>query len=173
LTNKGITNKLSWRLEKLIVARYFGDFVMEEGRKKPIMLGVIVVCFVLAGVIYLKTRSGGADYRRLKGQTWVVCRNDTCGHSWQMDLVDYHEFIEKNADPRVPLAPPVTCPECGEPSGYRAVKCAQCGAVFEEGTVPADFADKCPKCGYSQTKVNRDKAAEERRAAKEAKDKQR
>ncbi len=142
---------------------------MEESRKKPIMLGVIVVCFVLAGVIYLKTRPGGVDYRGLKGQTWVLCRNDTCGHSWQMDLEEYHTFIIKNADPRSPLPPPITCKECGEPSVYRAVKCAKCEATFERGTVPAGFADKCPKCGYSQIKVDREKAAEERRAAKDKK----
>ncbi len=145
---------------------------MEESRKKPVMLGVIVVCFVLAGVVYLKTRPRGIDYKPFRGKiTWVLCRNSECGHSWEMDLAEYHKFIQKNADPRVPLAPPITCPKCGEPSGYRAVKCAKCGAVFEEGTVPADFADKCPKCGYSQTAVDRKKAAEARRAAKEAKDK--
>ena len=146
---------------------------MEESRKKPIMLGVIVVCFVLAGVVYLKTRPGGLDLSGLSGQTWVLCRNSECRHSWQMDVKEYHMFIQKNADPRSPLAPPITCKECGEPSVYRAVKCAKCGAVFERGTVPADFADRCPneECRYSQTEVNRRKAAEARRAAKEAKDK--
>ena len=148
---------------------------MEEGRKKQIMLGVIVVCFVLAGVIYLRTRPGGVDYSGIIGQTWVLCRNDTCGHSWEMDSVEYHKFIRKNVDPGSSLPPPITCKKCGEPSGYRAVKCAKCGAVFERNTVPADFADRCPneECRYSQTEVNRRRAAEERRAAKEAKDKQR
>ncbi|MHC4676703.1 MAG: hypothetical protein ACYTBZ_29820 [Planctomycetota bacterium] len=146
---------------------------MEESRKKPIMLGVIVVCFVLAGVIYLKTRPGGDDYSGLKGQTWVLCRNGTCGHSWEMDVVEYHKFIQKNLDTSMEVAPPLTCPKCNEPSGYRAVKCAKCEAIFERGTVPADFADRCPneKCGYSQSEVNRIRAAEERRAAKEAEDK--
>ena len=147
---------------------------MEESRKKPVMLGVIVVCFVLAGVIYLKTRPGGLGLEQFRGElTWVLCRNSECRHSWQMDLEEYHKFIQKNADPRSPLPPPITCKKCGEPSVYRAVKCAKCEAIFERGTVPADFADRCPneECRYSQTAVDRTKAAEERRAAKEAKDK--
>ena len=88
-----------------------------------------------------------------------------------MDLKEYHTFIQKNADSSSFLPPPITCKKCGEPSVYRAEKCAKCGAIFERGTVPADFADRCPKCGYSQTEVNRREAAEERRAAKEAKEK--
>ena len=90
---------------------------MEESRKKPVMLGVIVVCFVLAGVVYLRTRPGRLDLSGFKGKlTWVLCRNSECGHSWEMDLEEYHKFIQKNADPRSPLPPPITCKECGEPS---------------------------------------------------------
>ncbi|GAG65065.1 unnamed protein product, partial [marine sediment metagenome] len=146
-------------------------FSMEEGKKKPIMVGVIVLCFVLAGVMWFRSsRRGGPDLREFRGEMiWALCRNPKCGHAWQMDKEKFFLFIEKNADPRSILPPPLTCPKCGEPSGYRAVKCAKCGAVFEMGSVPGDFSDKCPDCGYSQIAVDRKKAAEERKKAAEKK----
>jgi len=142
---------------------------MEEDKKKPIMVGVIVVCFVLAGVMwYRSSRRGGSDLRPFEDKTtWIKCRNRECGHAWEMNLKEYFLFVEKNADPSTILPPPLTCPKCKEPSGYRAVKCAKCGAVFEVGSVPGDFADKCPDCGYSQIAVDRKKAAEERKKAAE------
>lgn len=146
---------------------------MEESRKKPIMVGVIVVCFVLAGVIWYKSSvGGGPDLKQFKDKTtWVQCGNEPCGHAWEMNLKEYFEFVEKNADPRSILPPPLTCPKCKEPSGYRAEKCAKCEHVFVRGSVPDDFADKCPKCGHSQIKEDRKKAAEERRKAAEEKKK--
>ena len=135
---------------------------MDESRKKPIMLGVTLVCFVLAGVIYLRTRgSSGPNLERFRGEmTWILCRNPDCKHAWEMDLEQYHKFMLANADPRVPVPPPITCPKCNEPSGYRAVKCAKCGLIFERGSVRADFADRCPNedCGYSQSEEDRKRA---------------
>jgi len=108
--------------------------------------------------------SAGPDLEPFKEQsTWVKCRNPACGHAWEMNLKEYFEFVEKNADPRSILPPPLTCPKCGESSGYRAVKCAKCGLVFEIGSVRADFADRCPKCRYSKTEQDRKKAAEARK----------
>ncbi|GAI55337.1 unnamed protein product, partial [marine sediment metagenome] len=67
--------------------------------------------------------------------TWLKCRNIDCGAAYEMNLEEYHMFIQKNADPRSPLPPPLVCKKCGEPSVYRAVKCEKCGSVFERGTV--------------------------------------
>jgi predicted nucleic acid-binding Zn-ribbon protein len=39
----------------------------------------------------------------------------------------------------------------------------KCGAVFVEGTVSDDFADKCPECGYSKIEAAGEKAAKARR----------
>jgi len=138
---------------------------MEDSMKKTIMLGVIVVCLVVAGAITIKARRRrGHDLSPFeKEMTWVKCRNEECGAEYQMNLKEYFEFIEENIDPRTLAAPALTCKKCGEPSVYRAEKCANCGLVFERGSIPRDFADRCPKCGYSQTEVNRKKKAEARR----------
>jgi len=139
---------------------------MEESRKKPIMVGVIVACLVLAGIVFIKTRPpSGPDLKVFRyDTTWVKCR--ACGASYGMNLEKYFKFIEEHADPTSLLPPPLTCKECGEPAVYRAVKCAKCELVFEVGTIPADFSDRCPNpdCGFSQKEADRKKAAEERRA---------
>ena len=137
---------------------------MNGSTKNTVLLSIIVVCLVSAGVITCKTHGRrGPDLSVFADQTtWVLCRNENCGASWEMNLKEYHEFIQKNADPGSVLPPPITCEECGEPSVYRAVKC-KCGAIFEQGTVDADFADRCPECGYSQMEVDRREAAEARR----------
>ena len=81
-----------------------------------------------------------------------------------MNLREYFKFVQDNADPRILVAPPFPCPECGdEESGYRAVKCAKCGEVFEGGTVPGTYSDCCPKCGHSQIEVDRKEAAARRK----------
>lgn len=139
---------------------------MEESRKKPIMVGVIVACLVLAGIIFIKTRPpSGPNLKVFRyDTTWVKCR--ACGASYEMNLKKYHEFILEHADPTSLLPPALTCKECDEPAVYRAVKCAKCELVFEVGTIPADFSDRCPNpdCGFSQKEADRKKAAEERAA---------
>lgn len=91
--------------------------------------------------------------------TWVKCRNPDCEHQYQMNLREYFKYIEKNTEPNSLSPPPLICQKCGEESIYRAVKCAKCGLVFEEGTVRSDFLDRCAKCGYSKIEEERKKAA--------------
>ncbi|MHC4500754.1 MAG: hypothetical protein ACYS21_16780 [Planctomycetota bacterium] len=140
---------------------------MEEGKKKSVMIAVIVVCFVAAGAIYLKTRpnrgGGGIPEYLANQKVWLRCRAPACEHEYDIVKKDYFERIEelrmKNPGD---LAPAITCPKCGEPSVYEAVRCEKCGLVFEEGSVTGTYADTCPKCGYS-------KAKEAREAARKAK----
>jgi hypothetical protein len=137
---------------------------MNGSTKNTVLIGIIVASLVAAGVITYATRKNrGPDLSPYADQTtWVLCRNPNCGESYEMNLKKYFEFIEENADPRVPALPALPCEVCGdEESGYRAVKC-KCGHVFERGTVSADFADRCPECGYSQIEVDRREAAEAR-----------
>ena len=139
---------------------------MEQGSKKTIMLGVIMVCLVLAGVIaYKTTQSRKINLEQFEGMnTWVQCRNPACKHEYQMPLVDYYKYIEEHRDPTTLATPPLTCEKCGEPSAYRAIKCPKCGFFYEDGSVPrGDFSDRCPKCSYSQEEENRKAAAEARR----------
>ncbi|HUT28380.1 MAG TPA: hypothetical protein VMX13_01205 [Sedimentisphaerales bacterium] len=142
---------------------------MEESKKKPIMIGVIIACFAVAAGITLMTRSGGGSSGIPKEyateQIWMKCRNEQCNNEWEMNKLEYYEFLEQSRAENPGLVgetPAVTCPKCSEPSGYEAVKCAKCGFIFEKGTVPKTFEDKCPKCGYSSIQEGRKKKAEER-----------
>jgi len=107
--------------------------------------------------------SKGPDLQPFKDKsTWVKCRNPQCGAEYQMNLKEYFEYMEEHADPGSLLPPPLVCKKCGQKSVYRAVKCEKCGFTFERGTVRADFADRCPKCGYSKVEEARKRARDAR-----------
>ncbi|MCP4257269.1 MAG: hypothetical protein GY774_07045 [Planctomycetes bacterium] len=84
--------------------------------------------------------------------TWVLCSNEICKAKYQIGLKEYFKYIEANANPMGP-APALTCKKCDEPSVYKAEKCQNpaCGIVFPSGSVPNDFADRCPECKRSET----------------------
>jgi ribosomal protein L40E len=134
---------------------------MEASKKKAVMIGVIVGCLVLAGVItYLTQRdkTDGPESLKPGVMYWLKCTAEGCGHEWQMDRRDYFEYLEEHQDPNKMAAPGVVCPKCGGETGYRAEKCEKCGHIFMRGTAPHDFADRCPECGHSKTEEERKEA---------------
>ena len=138
---------------------------MEESRKKLIMVSVITMCIGLAAAITYKTRHGrgGTIDDIPEGEiTWVRCANKDCGAEYQMGKKEYFKEIQEHLDPMVTTSPPLICRKCGEPSVYRAEKCEKCGQVFFRGSVPNDFADRCPECGYSKTEASRRQRTEGR-----------
>ncbi|MDD5063220.1 MAG: hypothetical protein PHQ35_00470 [Phycisphaerae bacterium] len=131
---------------------------MEEGKKKIIMIGIIVACIVAAIVITVASQSGAdGGIASIKRGTmiWIKCRSPKCENTWQMDKKDYFEYIEKNRSGMT--VPGIVCPKCNEASGYRAEKCQKCDIIFERGT-GNDLPDRCPKCGYSALEDMRKKA---------------
>jgi len=88
---------------------------------------------------------------------WVKCRDPDCGAEYQMSKKECFKYIEEHADPMALTAPAMICEKCGEQSVYRAEKCGNpdCGLIFFRGSVPNDFPDRCPKCGYSVTEEQR------------------
>ena len=135
---------------------------MEDSRKKPIMIGVIVVCLVVAGLITFARRSGGGggiDAIPDDKMTWVKCNNPACKAEYQMGERQYFKEIQERLNPLANAAPPLICKKCGEPSVFRAAKCANpdCGVVFFRDSVPNDFPDRCPECGRSETEEIRKK----------------
>jgi predicted Zn-ribbon and HTH transcriptional regulator len=142
---------------------------MEESKKKPLMIGIIVGCLVLAGVITIATRSTGPEgmsEEARKQEQWLICKNPACGAEYAITKGEYSDYQENyvKEHPGELLVPPMPCKECGKLSTVEAVKCAKCGLIFEKMMKTGDFADRCPKCGYSQTEENRKKAQEERRS---------
>ena len=137
---------------------------MEEGKKKPIMIGVIVACLALAALITFSRRGGsGGGIKDISDEemVWVKCNNPNCKAEYEMGMKAYFEYIQENMDPMAMVAPPVVCKSCGEKSVFRAEKCQNpdCGIVFFRGSVPNDFADRCPECGRSETEESRKRRA--------------
>ncbi|MBN2317215.1 MAG: hypothetical protein JXM79_25035 [Sedimentisphaerales bacterium] len=122
---------------------------------------VIVVCLVLAGLIFYATRSnnvGGIESLESGKLIWVKCSNPDCGATYQMDEKDYFLQIHEQtrAHPMALQTPALVCKKCGKESVYKAFKCEKCGTIFFSGAVPNDFADRCPVCGYSKTEAIRE-----------------
>jgi predicted Zn-ribbon and HTH transcriptional regulator len=125
---------------------------MEDNVKKPIMIGVIVVCFVLVGFIAYNSISGSpSGVESLKRGTliWLKCLK--CEAAYQMDEKDYYEFLEKHKMDGVVMS----CDKCGEGNVLRAAKCDKCGVIFFMSGALDDYKDRCPKCGYSATEEKR------------------
>ncbi|MHC4213814.1 MAG: hypothetical protein ACYSWP_10625 [Planctomycetota bacterium] len=138
---------------------------MDEDKKKPLMIGLIVGSIVLAGVITFMT--GGSESQGLKGIPegkiqWVTCRNDKCGANYEMQMREFYrqleELTKKNTSMTL-MSPALICEKCNEESIYKAFKCLECETVFEGNIKRGDFEDRCPKCGYSDIKIRREKAA--------------
>jgi predicted RNA-binding Zn-ribbon protein involved in translation (DUF1610 family) len=135
---------------------------MEEGAKKTVMVGVVVLCLVGAVMAYLMFKPESLDDRLepFSGEMmWVKCVNENCGAEYQVDKADYFKFVEQNAVGTT--TPAMKCKECGEESIYRAVKCEKCGHVFLRGLVRGDFADRCPKCSHSTIEESRKRASQQ------------
>ena len=138
---------------------------MDESKKKPIMIAVIVVCLGAAAVIAYKStrRNEGIPAHFAKEMTWVKCRNPKCEAEYEITKKEYYEYLEKNTTATMMTVPALICTRCGELSVYRAIKCEKCGLVFEASWKRGDFEDRCPKCGYSKIEDERKRAANMRR----------
>ncbi len=66
---------------------------MEESKKKPIMIGVIVVCLAVAVIITYSRYSGGGGIDDIpEGEMiWAKCNNPNCKAEYQIGLKAYHE----------------------------------------------------------------------------------
>jgi predicted RNA-binding Zn-ribbon protein involved in translation (DUF1610 family) len=132
---------------------------MEDSKKKPIMIGIVVACIIAAVVITIMTSSGGSGSGIASIEsglnTWVKCSNPDCGHEYQMEKRKYLETIQEQRKGSASLMQALECPKCGEQSVYEAVKCEKCELIFFPGTVRGDFTDRCPECGHSETEIQR------------------
>jgi len=133
---------------------------MEEGKKKAIMIAVVVACLVVAVAITISTRSGGGGLESIPAgeMTWVKCGNPDCEAEYRMSKRDYLAYIQEHQ--KGLNEPPMVCQKCGEESVYRAEKCEKCGIVFFRNSVRDDLPDRCPECGFSKLEDQRKRAIE-------------
>jgi len=140
---------------------------MEDSRKKPIMIGVIVVCLGVAAAVTLMRGSGGGsgiDAIPDDKMTWVKCSNPACKAEYEMGEKQYFKGMEERLNPMAMARStvPLTCEKCGKDSLFRAEKCVNpsCGAVFFRDSVPNDLFDRCPECKQSKTEeIRRERMA--------------
>lgn len=129
---------------------------MEESRKKTFMVGAIVICLTLAGLITFTKfsgDSGGIESIQEDELIWVKCNNQACLTEYQLGLKDYLKTTKERYNPKTPFVTPLlTCKECSKDSVYRAEKCGNpdCGVVFHKNSISGELSDRCPECGYSE-----------------------
>ncbi|MFQ6048642.1 MAG: hypothetical protein ACE5K7_04690, partial [Phycisphaerae bacterium] len=103
-----------------------------------IAVGVGAAVLVVLGLIHAATPTlpGGPGRPATTGSFQVQCTNEACNYRWTIkrDL----EFDGW----------PVTCPRCGQKSGYRLLRCPNpdCGRWVVPLVEPSGRR-KCPKCG--------------------------
>lgn len=140
---------------------------MEDSKKKPIMVGVIVACLILAVVVTVKTQTddGGIPTDWDEQLEWAKCRKPDCEAEYEINKKYYYEYIKEN---RVGLSvPPLPCEQCGEDTLYKAFKCTNpdCELIFEAGSMGmADREDRCPKCKRSESEEAAKRFREEMKA---------
>lgn len=121
---------------------------MDESKKKPIMIGLIVVCLGVAGMMFLKSGPEKHGIDSVRGEPmWMKCKK--CQAEYEMDKADYLTFIKENmTGVNVPGLP---CKECQVEKAYKAYKCPKekCGKVFRPDMNANDYQDRCPSCKYS------------------------
>lgn len=127
---------------------------MEDSKKKPIMIAVIIVCLGVAGAVtFMRSGGGGGSINDIPDDkmVWVKCNNPQCKAEYEMGEKTYYKTVQERTDPRSLATPALICEKCGKASVYKAFKCPYCGVVFFAGSVPNDFADRCPECKKSET----------------------
>jgi len=138
---------------------------MEDSKKKPIMIGVIVVCLIVAGLVTFARRGGGGggiDSIPDDKMTWVKCNNPSCKAEYEKSEKAFYKAQADRINPAMMRSQPpaLTCEKCGKESLYQAFKCANpsCGIVFIRGIAGQnDHQDRCPQCGQSETEEIRKK----------------
>ena len=121
---------------------------MEDSKKKPIMIAVIVVCLGVAAAMFFTSGRKKSGIESLRGYPmWMKCKK--CKAEYEIDQADYLTFIRDNqVSTNVPGMP---CEKCGVEKAYEAYKCPkpECGKVFRPEGGSGDFKDRCPFCKFS------------------------
>ncbi len=121
--------------------------------KNVILVGVIVVCLAVAGLVVFKGGGGQGGINSIPDDEQILTLCMACKNVKEMSKKEFYQLrTEKSAELANPMATPyLTCEKCGKDAVIDAMKCEQCGEVFRVGAIPGDYSDKCPKCKFSPT----------------------
>ncbi len=122
---------------------------MDESTKRKAAIAIIVCCLVAAAGITISTLSGGGGGPDPESRVQMLCVNEECEATFTLSRIEYTKLMMSQG-----MGPGAgyivgTCPKCGEPSGFPALKCKKCGTVFIADTETEDYIDRCPECDYS------------------------
>lgn len=127
--------------------------------KKRISIGIAVTCLLVAAIVFYKTTLSGPSTGANKNrEVYLVCANPKCAKTTTMKMDKYREhMIANGSDPMESMmgmgdtdGPTDYCPQCGELSCYKGMKCEECGEIFPINYALGKDAYKCPKCGYDK-----------------------
>lgn len=124
---------------------------MDEGKKKQVMIGVVVLCLVLAAVITIATNT---DSSGPKSPVNLRCANQKCNYIYELSQKEYKNQIEELGPKSPNWKPRLACPECSKNSAFVARKCQKCDEIFLPNP-RQKYPDKCTKCGYSPREERR------------------
>lgn len=122
---------------------------MDAEKNKPILIGVAIVCLIVAGVIAYKSFSGSGGGPASTEPIPLMCT--ACGNAWEMPFKDYQQMMtQSGTDPMMMMgpmqSPKFNCSKCSKKAAMTATKCIHCGTIFITDYMRnPEF--KCPKCG--------------------------
>ena len=121
--------------------------------KKQVSIFIIVACLVVAVLIMLFTRNKATGIESIKSGNliWTICNSADCGANSQMEKRDYYAFVQEARKQYAmsTMDVPIKCTECEEMSVVKAMKCANCGTVFQDIFVLGGSPDRCPECAQN------------------------
>lgn len=78
----------------------------------------------------------------------LLCKNPLCGYRFEMDRREVEGKMPVRPGVKIPV---FKCSKCGQDSAYIETTCEKCGNVFVLSYRKTDdYADRCPKCGFSK-----------------------
>jgi hypothetical protein len=123
-----------------------------------IAVGICIVAAVVITISIVVQRHQMISCTGRGSTIWVICTNQDCEEAYQKDRGEWLSLIPEDVEPITRPEPVMVCKQCGKQTVYRAVKCQKCGLVFQRGSVPNDFSDRCPGCAYSYIEQMRKEA---------------
>lgn len=78
----------------------------------------------------------------------LLCKNPVCRYRFQMNRQEVEGKMPVRPGVEIPV---FKCPKCEQNSAYIETTCEKCGNIFVLSYQQKnDYADRCPKCGFSK-----------------------